>query len=170
MDTGQGPKPGGRPPGRAIATETAVKIRQNKAIDLRVKGYTVREIAAELGISKSQAFTDVQAVLGELAAETMEAAEQERNVAMEQISQGIRAVLPFVLEGDPKAIQAFAKLDERRAKYMGNESAAKHEVSGPQGAPITVDARDSLIERIAGMVGRSIASAGAGATDPKPES
>lgn len=138
-------------------------VRQKHAIELRLQGHTVREIAERLGITKSQAHRDVEAALKQTGDEARELAEQTRKVALEQIERGIRALKGKVARGDPKAIMAFAKLDERRAKLLHLEK-VKVEHTGADGAPLAVDDRGALIERLAGLVAGAAASGSAGAS------
>ena len=53
------------PGGKLSPDQCNLAIRKEKASELRLKGYTFRQIGEELGVSHVQAFQDVQVALSE---------------------------------------------------------------------------------------------------------
>lgn len=152
-----------RPPSkRQSKRATAKVIRQRKAIQLKVEGHSIRAIAEKLGVTKSQAHRDIEAVLSYTKEEASTLAELARKVALEQIDRAIAALAPKIKKGDTSAIFAFTRLDERRAKLLHLEK-TKVEHTGADGAPLPQDARSDLIERLAGLVAGAEAGAATGA-------
>ncbi len=144
------------------ARASAKVIRQRKAIELKVQGLSIREIAVKLGVTKSQAHRDVEAVLAYTKEESATIAELARKVALEQIDRAIVSLAKRIKKGDVGAVMAFCRLDERRAKLLHLEK-TKVEHTGADGAPLPQDARSELIERLAGLVASAEAGGTAGA-------
>lgn len=154
---------------RQVVTAVRVQQRQEQAMALRVQGWALREIAAHLGISLTQAHLDIEAVLEESRKHAFEDGARHLAVSLERLDKAIRGIMPKVEEGDARACEVLARLEERRSKFLGLDAATKHEHSGPEGAPIAIDARDALLEKLTGFVAAA-ASAGAAATaDPEPD-
>lgn len=151
------------------ARASAKVLRQRKAIQLKIEGFSVREIGAKLGVTKSQAHRDIEAVLAYTKDEAASLAEVARKVALEQIDRAIRALDKKIKKGDTSAIFAFTRLDERRSKLLHLEK-TKVEHTGADGAPLPVDERGALIERLAGLIAGAAAGEPAGSTPPAGDS
>jgi transposase len=152
-----------RPPAKKQSAKSAGKVlRQKQAIDLRVKGLSIRAIAEKLGVTKSQVHRDIEGVLSVTKSEAAEVAEQARKVALEQIDRAIAGLDTKLRRGHPASVMAFVRLDERRAKLLHLEK-TKVEHTGADGAPLPVDARSELIERLSGLLAGAEAGAAAGA-------
>lgn len=167
--------------------EVAIEDRRSKAWLLRVKGKTVRQIATELGVSVGTAHSDLAAVMERTRSESDDRAETHRALslarldrALDTIEEALRAQVPAKDPENPdsasadhdmrlKAIAGLLKLEERRAKLLGLDAPTKQEVSGPEGAPIPVDARSSLLDRLAGLVAGENAPGPAGSDPAKPD-
>jgi hypothetical protein len=153
-----------RPPAKKQSAKSAAKVlRQKQTIDLRVKGLSIRAIAEKLGVTKSQVHRDIEGVLSVTKSEAAEVAEQARKVALEQIDAGIAALMPKIRRGNVPAVMAFAKLDDRRAKLLHLEK-TKVEHTGADGAPLPVDERGALIERLTGLIAGAAAGVPSGAS------
>jgi transposase len=138
-------------------------LRQKLAIELKLQGYSIREIAEKLGVTKSQAHRDLQDILAHTKEEALELAEQARKVALEQIDVAIKGLFKRIKKGDTSAVFAFTRLDERRAKLLHLEK-TKIEHTGPAGAPLAADERGALIAELRAIASRSAGAAtGSGA-------
>jgi hypothetical protein len=124
------------------AEEDRIHLRQTQAIALRVKGYSFREIAKELGVSVGQAHHDVRAAMAEFDDQAAADVELERKTQSRRLEQAFRTI-SAVLDGQVfnedgeidhelrlKAIDRLVKLEERRAKLLGLDAPAKQELVG----------------------------------------
>jgi hypothetical protein len=104
-------------------------------------------------VSLGTAHKDITAVLERTKADADETAEQHRKMQLDRLDKAISILMPML--DDPEvaleAMDRLDKLERRRAALLGLDAASKHEVSGPEGAPIPIDARASLLERLAGL-------------------
>ncbi len=140
-------------PGTAkrAAKRTKVNHRSAEAIELRKAGWTNEEIAANLGYSSANAVSsDISATLRRV---TYSAAEEYRNLNLERLEVGIRAIWEKYVAGDYAAIDRVIKLIDREAKLLGldpqqatlNIDNRTQVMNIPEGAPL------SLLQEIAAM-------------------
>lgn len=130
------------------ADEDRIELRRAEALRLRCRGYTVREIGLELGISKSVAADDVRKALGEVKKLSQEELDAERSLELHRIDTALRVIAKIIdgvmfgsgddakdaadsagmdlgdliLGGNEmklKAIDRQVKLQEQRAKLLG---------------------------------------------------
>lgn len=131
------------------AKELEVELRREKAAKLKLGGISMRQIARELGVSVGTVHSDLEAVL----ARTLDTADahirMERDVSLGRCEVALRALWPRICRGDTEAINAFVRIDQRRAKLLGLDAPTKQELSGPDGAPIEVSTRSSLEKKLA---------------------
>lgn len=99
--------------------------KERRAVELRLSGYSYPEIAAELGISVSNAFNRVQSALTTTIAKTAEDAEKVRNMELHRLDALLRPLYAQAKAGDPKATEMCLKIMDRRAKYLGLDSPEK---------------------------------------------
>lgn len=149
--------------------DPVVEERRRRAIELRVSGKKYREIATELRIGLGQAYRDVKAVIDRTKAEADENADEIRRIELERIDEAIAAMMPNVRAGDPRCCEVLVKLQDRRSRYLGLDAPAKHEHSGPDGAPIPIDARSALTERLAGLIAGAAGTAATSEDPSEPE-
>jgi len=151
----------------------ALKLEQRRAEAIRLKlaGHGYRAIAATLGINVHTAYDDVQAVLDETRKQARNDAEQERRLQLERIDLMVEKLTGLLddREKAARAAEVIRGLEERRAKLLGLDSPSKFEHAGPEGGPITLDARDALFERIAGLVAGTAAGGAAGEDPREPQ-
>lgn len=93
--------------------------RQLKAIDLRKRGYTYREIGKQLQVSHVQAYNDVNAELKRLTKLRDKKVDQERQLDLERIDELIRGLEPMARVGKADAVAMMLKCIERRSKLLG---------------------------------------------------
>lgn len=132
----------------STADEDRIALRQSDALRLRIRGYSFREIAAELKISLAVAHSDVRTAMSGTLKRTAEELEAERELELHRIDTALRVVakiLDGVLFADESAAQTAAlqaemnlmdvltggdelklkaidrqvKLQEQRAKLLG---------------------------------------------------
>lgn len=118
------------------AKKDEILERRSEVWDLRVKGRTVREISAMLGVSVGTVQSDLDAVRKELDADNSVRAEIERAVGASRLDAAALKLLSIInAEPDietagiealasmanaiPSAINALARIEERRAKLLG---------------------------------------------------
>ena len=90
-----------------------------KAYRLRIAGLSYRRIGEQLGIDHTIAFDYVKETLKQLREETLELADQYREMELSRLDEAQSAIYNKVLKGDEKAIEKLLKIQERRSKYLG---------------------------------------------------
>lgn len=136
--------------------------RQLEALRLRREGKQYREIAEALGVGESQAFRDVKAVLDRTKELANEEARELRKLECERMDVALNAIMPKVKAGNTAAIETMIRLQKRRADLLGLDPPKRLEASGPDGAPIAIDARSDLIDRLTSLVASETTSDGEG--------
>lgn len=127
-----------------------------KAIELRIAGYTLPYIAEHAGYSNPN--NAARAIRNKLEIHKVDDAElvaELRRVDLERLEQITSAIWAKATAGDLKSIDRVVRIMERRAALMGLDAPKRNEISGPGGAPIEVDARQALIGRITQLVERA---------------
>jgi uncharacterized membrane protein YeaQ/YmgE (transglycosylase-associated protein family)/DNA-binding CsgD family transcriptional regulator len=136
-----------------------IEERQRHAVALRRAGHGFQEIADALEISLGQAFADVKAVRERVRAEAEEDVEAIQATESERLELLVQKLTPLL--NKPKqairAAEVLKAVSESRRKLHGADAPNRHEHSGPQGAPIQVDARDALLQKLAGLVAGALA-------------
>jgi DNA-binding CsgD family transcriptional regulator len=122
--------------------------RAVKALDLRIKGYTYRQIAKALGCGEKTAYYDVQNALGTLDGVKKEVAEQLREIEVARLDALLKALDKKIRTGSVPAIFAAVKVADRRSKLLGLDSPTRHELTGKDGAPLAAESNDSLRARL----------------------
>ena len=92
--------------------EAEIELRRTKAIEMRVEGFSYREIAKELGVSVATAFNDVEAVIERNKQEANENADKARRIAIQRIDVAVRGLMPDVRAGNARSAEVMAKLEE----------------------------------------------------------
>lgn len=109
------------------AEKGAILQRQLQALDLRKRGFSYRDIGEKLGVSHGQAYNDVMKELSRLAKERDGSLEELRQLELERLDGLITALEPMARVGDTAAVNAYLKVMERRAKYLGLDAPDKFE-------------------------------------------
>lgn len=126
-------------PRRRKTTPGAIAIRDRQAEALRMRGQermTLQEIADELGVNKSTICRDIQEAMEHRIVESVDILVSMEN---DQLDFLYRPLVPAIKMGDPKAILAALKIQERRSKLAGLDAPTKTHVSGDPGFRIVVD-------------------------------
>jgi transposase len=126
----------GRAGHRTGISTAEIETRRERAINLRIEGQPYREIAKLLGVSLSQARSDVEAVLERTREHADETAQRMRKISLERLDRLTRGLMPKADRGDSRAAEVIAKIEERRAKLVGMDAPEKRELTGADGTPL----------------------------------
>lgn len=135
---------------RRAARAVAVKQWRKSALDLRVEGYTLTEIAKLLDKAVS---TVHEAIEQEIAAIPAEAVARLRKVEGDRLDAIILGNLPLAKRGIAEASFACIAAINARAKLFGLNATEKVKVSGS--VSLTHDAHAELLERLNKVVAAS---------------
>jgi hypothetical protein len=136
---------------KTSARRVEAEERRAKALALRKSGLTYRQIANAIGVTEGRAWQIVTGELARLAKQSAESADQIRTLELARLDQALTRVLPILNDAtdDPPehkgrsrremtllAVDRLIKIMDRRAKYLGLDSA-------PEGD----DLADRLLDR-----------------------
>lgn len=119
------------------ALEAAAEARRHQALELRVRGATVKQVGEALGISREAAGKHIRNALAILREETVQNVAELRQVGHERLETMTRKTwqeaMPVDAEGKPKAVNLEAmrlllRIQEKHAKLMGWAAPEKHQV------------------------------------------
>ena len=115
----------------------AIRLRDAKALTLRMEGKTFEAIGEELGFAtKGGAYVSVKRSLDAI---TREPAEMLIKLDLERIDVLWEIQYLRAQSGDVQAMAACMKLMERRAKLLGLDAPVRQEVTGKDGADLVVN-------------------------------
>lgn len=122
------------------ATGTTERVIENRAraLELRKKGRSYRQIGEELGVSEKRAFQYVKESLEKLTALEKTTAEELRLLEGERLDAIQDGLFEKAMAGDLWAVDRYIKLAERRAKLLGLDAPVKNEVTGADGGKIEI--------------------------------
>lgn len=109
----------------------AVIIRKQviRALELRAIGFTFDQVAAAMDLpSRQRAHWLVKKGLKELAAQSLEKAEDVRNLHLLALARLKRKLEPT--SSEPSTVHVLLRVMEREAKLLGLDSPVKHELAG----------------------------------------
>lgn len=135
----------------ARSSKVVALQRRAQALDLRRKGYSYAQIAAELGVGVATAHKAVQDGCGEIQALAREDADAIVALELDRLDAMLAGVWHKASTGSTPAIRAALQISQRRMKILGLER-EKLEMSGPGGGPIQIDS--SSYERIKARLGK----------------
>ena len=101
--------------------------RALKALDMRLGGSTYRQIGAALAVSHATAFSDVQRMLREYAAEP---ATQVRDAEVARLDRLMAGHWDKAINGDVNSTRTVLTIMDRRAKLLGLDAPQKLDVTG----------------------------------------
>jgi DNA-binding CsgD family transcriptional regulator len=147
----------------AYTKDDEILSRRDKVWQMRVDGHTVREIADAIKMSVGTVHGDLNAVRAELDENNKFRAEAERAIGASRLDKVAKSLLnviantPFDKDGNidggtiATVANAIARVEERRAKLLGLDAATKTELTGAEGGPLKIDARDALLHKLASL-------------------
>lgn len=115
---------------KTSAKELRGTARREKCLELRLAGFSYKQIGTALGISAQAAHKHVTKGLEDLRASTKEKAENVRDMELARLDQMLLRQYQRAVEGDRDSIETVLKIMARRAKYLGIESLGKLELGG----------------------------------------
>lgn len=124
---------------RRVARRVAVKTWHAKALELRIAGLTVREIASRV---KKAPSTVHEAIETELAAIPAPGVVELRELQGSQLDALVRGHMPKARKGDAEAAHVVIAAIRQKAKLFGTEKPTRTEHTGRDGAPIATLAFD----------------------------
>ena len=124
---------------KRTARARVVKSWRALALDLRVSGHTVREIAAKVGKAPS---TVHEAIEAELRAIPAAAVAELRDVEGARLDALIRGHITKARRGDAEAAHVVISAIRQRSKLFGLEAPVRTEHTGKNGGPIPIAAFD----------------------------
>jgi hypothetical protein len=126
---------------RIPAAETIEKER--RALGLRRAGITYDEIARQIGYSNASGAR--KAVMRALRRTLQDDADATRQLEAERLDRLQAGVWSAAAGGDVQALDRVLKIMDRRAKLLGLDVPAKHELTGPGGGGIVVEVLPELL-------------------------
>jgi hypothetical protein len=120
--------------------------RRRKALELRVQGYTYKEIGREIGCGANRAGQMIRDLIAERAGELDDLVREQVELANVRLDAGVKALWPQYVQGDTDAVQAMMRIEERRAKLNGLDAPAKIQAE--------VDLRTMAPEEVAAIARR----------------
>jgi predicted DNA-binding protein YlxM (UPF0122 family) len=113
-----------------------ITARQEKAIQLRRSGLSLREIASRLEVNVATIHSDIKTMLAEAIKENVDNADQLRAMEIERLDRMTMAIQAQVTAGHLGAIDRAIRISERRAKLLGLDMPVKQEVKHSGGMAI----------------------------------
>lgn len=154
---------------RASAKLIAQREKEQRALELRKAGLTYDEIAKSLEMSKNGVWKAVNRVLEDVADEAKKEATGLRALEALRLDDLQKSLWARARKGDLAAMDRIIRVLERRAKLLGLDAPVKAALTDPEGAPVPLDARDSLFERLTRLAAGEAAAGGAGTDQGKSQ-
>jgi hypothetical protein len=128
---------------------SAVAAANRKRVwELRAEGHTFRDIADKANVSRSQAQRIVADELEKLAEETKATRDQHVTLEVMRIERNQARLAPQLKKASPKAVMAWSKLEDLKAKMLGLYAPKKIEVKDDRYSRMTPEELDAEIERL----------------------
>jgi hypothetical protein len=109
--------------------------RQARCLELRRSGKSYTEIAAEVGIGKSQAHHLVIQGLEHARSQILASADDLKTEEISRIDAMLSGLWPDARKGHLGAVDRVLKLMERRSKYLGLDAPQRNSLEGgPEGS------------------------------------
>lgn len=117
--------------GRTSRFKLSVGMRRRKALELRLAGRMLWEIAEEIGSTESQVSRMLTKEVDKLEAEITESAERLRTIEAVRLEKIGEAIYGRAVDGELPAVDRYLKLQERRAKLLGLDLQHEKNEGGP---------------------------------------
>lgn len=135
-----------------VQRQIEAQERRRRALDLRRAGLTYEVVGQQLGVSQERAVFLVQDALKKI---PYESAHQLRQLEVLRTDRVLAALDQRVRSGDEKAVNAWVRVMDYRAKLCGlYQDAGKVEATTPQPAHDQGDAKHELHSRITSILER----------------
>ena len=121
-----------------MANKERELARKNEAYDLRIRGFSYRQIAAELGISVGTAHRWVAEVV---ALVVLPNVEEVRKQEVDRLMRYLERLDARIEEGDDKAISIAIKVSERLTKMLGVDMPTVSVVENHEVSQLDLDIR-----------------------------
>jgi hypothetical protein len=132
----------------------AASIRRAQALKLRIAGYSFTDIGRALHVSNKTAYYDVHRELAALDGPKAKMAERVLGLSLDRLDKAIVGLQVRVEAGEPNAVFALVKVEERRAKLLGLDAPTKVAPTSPDGGvEYGSDGRAALAAAIAKALG-----------------
>lgn len=131
-----------KPSPKQAARSLRTSERTARAVELRRKGLSFRAIGKALGCDARTAQRRVDAALDEIRQETAEHADRLVEIELIRFDRMVEKLERLLNSRDPetvaRAVRELIRVSARRARLLGLDAPERAEVSGPQGAPVTL--------------------------------
>jgi hypothetical protein len=122
---------GNEPSKRRSANSVDLRARRIGELEMRIKGYTYREIMAKYGVSHSVILKDIEIMLAE---REQGAVQTMRELEAERLDAAVREVMGIMSGRQPpmvrlKAVDTLARLIGRRARLFGLDAPVQVEAT-----------------------------------------
>lgn len=118
--------------------------KQRQALELRLAGVTLSEIARMLGYKSASGV--VKALDSAILRTLQQPADNVRALELTRLDRLVIALWPKALAGDSDAVRRVLDIMERRSKYLGLDANKRVEHSGVGGGAISITMIDQIIE------------------------
>jgi hypothetical protein len=115
----------GRPFNPGGRKNLELRMRENQALDLRLKGYSYDDIAAKMKMTDIGIYTMIMRVLARMEEELKEKIPQVRQMELRRCDMMLKALEKGVKRGDTKSIATALKVSDRRARLLGLDAPVK---------------------------------------------
>ncbi len=156
----------GRPKGKPAVVDAAKTKRLQTALDLRVTGMSMEQIAERLGVDVSTVSRDLSAALGTLAAAVKGKALELVQLEVSRCDEIIRSLWPK--RSTPTVAEKLVKVIDRKAKLLGLDAAQKHALSDGSDSPTAPDFGPELAAELEKLA-KKPQPGGAPRTDSEPD-
>lgn len=102
--------------------------RRKQVVQMRLAGASYQEIADALGITASGAYRAVKTWLDKTHSDTLESAEQLRDIENARLDKLILSAMPQAQKGHLQAIEVVRKLSESKRKLLGLDAPEKQQI------------------------------------------
>lgn len=110
--------------------------RIRKAIEMRIKGFSLEEVASDLGWNSPQAAH--KALKAALEKAVIDDARTYKLIQIQRIEKAVAAVLEKAEKGNLFAVRELVRLSKRLSEIVGSDAPAKFAHEGKDGGPMKI--------------------------------
>ncbi len=115
--------------------------KRNRAYDLRLRGWSYRQIGAEMGVSHVTAMRWINEYMAEV---TLPLIDEVRKQEVDRMQRYLKALEERVNDGDDKAISLSIKISERLCKMLGADMPQQIQVEKSEVTQVDLAIQDLL--------------------------